>query len=137
MIGAALRSAVWQRAHGRCEYCLVHATDGLLPHEVDHIFAVQHGGPTLLENLALACFDCNRFKGTNLSSIDPQTSRVVSIFHPRRDQWKNHFQLHGAKISPLTAKGRATAALLRLNTDARLEDRKALILTGGYPPPGW
>ena len=54
-IAASLRLAVWRRARGGCEYCLLHERDGLLSHEADHIIAVQHGGATSLENLALAC----------------------------------------------------------------------------------
>jgi hypothetical protein len=28
----------------------------MMPFEIDHIIAEQHGGPTLSRNLALACF---------------------------------------------------------------------------------
>jgi len=59
-IAAALRLAVWERAGGRCEYCLISEEDSLTPHEPDHTIAVQHRGSTSLENLALACYDCNR-----------------------------------------------------------------------------
>jgi hypothetical protein len=38
----------------------------------------KHGGPTILENLSLACFPCNRFKGPNLSGIDPE-SRLTAL----------------------------------------------------------
>jgi len=133
MIPAALRRAIWERADRRREYCLVHDDDGLLPHEPDHIVARQHHGPTRSENLALACFECNRFKGTNLSSVDPESGEVTLLFHPRNDRWEEHFRLEGAKIVPLTGKGRATARLLQLNSDARLADRDSLILQRRYP----
>ena len=133
MIPAALRRAVWQRAQGRCEYCLIHDTDSLLPHEPDHVVPVQHGGPTTIENLALACFECNRFKGTNLASIDLQSGEPTFLFGPRRDRWEIHFGLNRAIIVPLTDKARATTALLRLNSEARLEDRETLIRNGRYP----
>jgi hypothetical protein len=35
--------------------------DAFLPHEPDDVIAEKHGGPTTFQNLALACFDCNRF----------------------------------------------------------------------------
>ncbi|MBX3436655.1 MAG: HNH endonuclease [Planctomycetaceae bacterium] len=40
-------------------------------HEPDHIIAEKHGGETTAENLALACFDCNWFKGSDIASLDP------------------------------------------------------------------
>lgn len=70
-IPAPIRRSVIDRAAGRCEYCLVHDEDVLLPHEPDHIIAEQHGGKTELDNLALACIHCNRRKGPNIASTDP------------------------------------------------------------------
>src|SRR5512135_3004835 len=69
-----VRRLVQERAQGRCEYCLIHESDMYYPHEADHVIAEKHGGATSLENLAWACFYCNRFKGTDLASVDP-TSR--------------------------------------------------------------
>lgn len=132
-IPVALRLGVWQRASGRCEYCLIHEDDGLLPHEPDHIVATQHGGVPAKENLALACFDCNRLKGPNLSSVDPETGAVVPLFHPRREDWAEHFRVAGARLVPLTPKGRATAALLRFNARDRLLHREALLQAGRFP----
>jgi hypothetical protein len=62
-----------------------------------------------MENLALACFDCNRQKGPNISSVDPDTQEVVQLFNPRRDAWSDHFSLNGARIVGVTPAGRATA----------------------------
>lgn len=132
-IPAALRRAVWQRAEGRCEYCLVCEQDILAPHEPDHIVAAQHGGPTRAENLALACYDCNRPKGPNLASVDPETGKSVFLFNPRRDRWAEHFRLDGSRIVPLTPAGRATAALLQFNTPNRLRLRLQLQRAGRYP----
>jgi hypothetical protein len=132
-IPAKLRQQVRERAMARCEYCLLHEEDILLPHEADHIIAEQHGGETQSENLAWSCFYCNHFKGTNLSSIDPTTQRVTSLFHPRQQAWKRHFRLDGARIAPLTSQGRATEFLLQLNTPSRLSERSALIAIGHYP----
>src|SRR5439155_23823026 len=97
-VSAALRLQVRQRAAGCCEYCLVHEDYVIAPHEPDHITAEQHGGPTSSQNLALACFQCNRLKGTNIASIDPKTGQKVFLFDPRRDNWSEHFKLAGAAI---------------------------------------
>jgi len=97
-IPAALRALVHQRAGGCCEYCHIHEDDVLAPHEPDHIVAEQHGGPTTANNLAFSCYHCNRHKGTNLASADPATCQSVFLFHPRRDNWTEHFKLEGHEL---------------------------------------
>jgi len=78
------------------------------PHEPDHIIALKHRGETKGENLALACFDCNRFKGTDIASVDPVTGQVVHLFNPRTQTWSDHFAIEDGRIAPLTPVGRAT-----------------------------
>ena len=53
--------------------------------------------------------------------------------NPRRDQWGDHFRLEGARILPRTAIGRATVALLRLDSTENLALRAALLEIGRYP----
>jgi 5-methylcytosine-specific restriction endonuclease McrA len=96
-IRESLRRLVFQRANGRCEYCLLHEDDAYMPHEVDHIYAEKHGGETSEANLCLSCAECNRYKGSDLASIDPQTGEVVQLIHPRRDNWSDHFEGDGQK----------------------------------------
>ncbi|PYJ07687.1 MAG: restriction endonuclease [Verrucomicrobia bacterium] len=120
---ARLRQSVRHRANGRCEYCGLLQTQEPLAFHIEHIIARQHKGPDVAENLALACHHCNLHKGTNLSGIDPQTGEVVRLFHPRKDEWVEHFASHGGLVIGLTAIGRATAALLRMNQDGRAELR--------------
>ncbi len=132
-VPAALRKAVRDRAQGCCEYCLIHEDDVYRAHEADHTIAGQHGGATTSENLAFACFDCNRRKGPNLSSVDPETRAVVRIFHPRTQGWQEHFRLAGYLIIPLTPIGRATVKVLDLNGPTRLRIRGALVRLGRYP----
>ena len=132
-IPAGLRAEVRQRARGRCEYCGVQEEDVWAPHEPDHIIAEQHGGRTAAENLAYACFHCNRHKGTNLASVDPESGQPVFLFQPRRNVWSDHFQIDGARIIGLTAAGRTTSALLKFNAPERLESRRLLVLARRYP----
>jgi len=132
-IPAGLRAEVRHRASGRCEYCGLHEGDVYAPHEPDHIIAEQHGGPTTAENLAYACYHCNRYKGANLASVDPESGQPVFLSQPRRDTWADHFRIEGAIIVGLTAMGRTTSALLRFNTPERLESRRLLILAQWYP----
>jgi len=103
------------------------------PHEADHIIAEQHGGQTTRDNLAFACWDCNRRKGPNISSVDPESGEVVRLFHPRLQKWSEHFRLDGLRIIPLTPIGRATVALLRFNSPERLSVRAMLLQIGRYP----
>ena len=65
-MGPATRSRVRRRAGNRCEYCHLHQDDSpLAVLHVEHIGPKCHGGNDSLENLALACSDCNLHKGTN------------------------------------------------------------------------
>jgi 5-methylcytosine-specific restriction endonuclease McrA len=62
-----------------------------LPFEIDHIIGESHGGPTSLENLAFACAICNHFKQAHLAAYLPDTEEVVKLFHPRKNDWSEHF----------------------------------------------
>ena len=132
-ISASLRREVRERARERCEYCLVAESQVFFPHEPDHLIARKHGGKTLSENLALACFDCNRFRGSNIASIDGVTQELVGLFNPRTQRWSEHFRLQGGRILPLTATGRVTEQILRLNLSVRVEVRERLAAMGKYP----
>ncbi len=128
-----LRDLVYQRAVGRCEYCLIHYEDAYKQHEVDHITAEKHGGTTQEENLCLSCFDCNRHKGSDLASLDIETGNIILLFHPRRDRWEVHFALDEGTIRPISPQGRVTVRLLQMNTTRRVAERKALAELGRYP----
>ena len=134
MIDASLRDLVWHRAQGRCEYCRLPQRAIEATFHVEHILAQQHSPPDAdaPDNLALACHQCNLRKGTNLSTIDPTSGSVVQLFHPRRDDWHEHFALDGAAIVGRTATGRATVQLLQFNTSRRLELREGLIAAGEF-----
>lgn len=134
-IPAPLRRIVRERARECCEYCLTPGSVVLVPHEVDHVIAQKHGGATVEDNLALSCFRCNRHKGSDLASVDPQSGDTVLLYHPRRDQWREHFRLAGAFILPLTATGRATARLLQFNQEDRVLERGWMVAAGLLSPP--
>src|SRR5437763_10302822 len=89
---AALEDLVRRRARFRCEYCLLPEALVSTPFQFDHIIAQSHGGATSADNLALACFHCNNFKGPNLAGMDLETRRVIRLFHPRRDVREDHFR---------------------------------------------
>ena len=79
-----------------------------------------------MDNLALACWYCNFKKGPNLTGIDSETNAVVPLFHPRTDQWADHFDLSAVMVHPpgievkgLTPTGRATVRVLGMNEQIR------------------
>lgn len=126
----ALAELVWARAFLRCEYCLMPQQVEMWSLEIDHIVARSHGGATASDNLALACFYCNNYKGSNLSGIDPDTQNVVRLFHPRRQVWRRHFRYIGPILVGRTAAARATVVTLRINLPIRVSLREALLTDG-------
>ena len=131
----ALWNQVRQRAKNRCEYCRVRQDqDPFYTFPVDHVIAQQHRGATTFENLALSCFRCNSRKGPNIASVDPVTSEMVPLFHPRRDVWAEHFAWSGPVLIGLTPIGRATVELLAINHPDYLLLRETLIVEGTFPP---
>jgi hypothetical protein len=130
---AELRRQVEERAHQCCEYCLVPQELAASRHQVDHVIAEKHGGQTTLDNLALSCMVCNRRKGSDIGSLDPDSGTLIPLFNPRTQQWSDHFQLDGMHIVGLTAAGRTTGTFLQLNAVERLVERAAWIRAGRYP----
>lgn len=126
------RRFVATRAQNRCEYCLLPQSAALHKHEPDHIIPRKHGGKTDENNLALACFRCNRYKGPNVGSFDPHSNKLVAFFNPRKDIWSDHFQLDGAIIKPLTQEARVTVKIFRLNDEDRVVERLHLMKAGLY-----
>ena len=118
-----LRQSVRQRAAGRCEYCALRQEQEPLAFHVEHITPRSHGGKDALENLALACQHRNLHKGTNLSGLDPQTGELTRLFHPRLDNWNEHFTRQGGEIIGKSAIGRTSVRLLRMNEGGRRELR--------------
>lgn len=108
----ALLAELRRLADGRCDYCRM--PDSFDP-LADHIIARQHGGATVLENLAWSCLHCNKRKGPNIAGIDPDSGLLAALFHPRRRGWERHFYWDGPILRGRTRSGRATIAVLGMN----------------------
>ena len=94
MLTSQIRAQVRERAQNACEYCHLHQDDSpLATLHIEHIIPKIHGGSDDIDNLALACIDCNLHKGTNLTGIDPETNALAELFHPRRQEWKRAFRV--------------------------------------------
>jgi 5-methylcytosine-specific restriction endonuclease McrA len=86
-----LRQQVTERANRSCEYCRSQARYATQPFSVEHIIPRAKGGPTILENLALACQGCNNHKYDKVEAPDLVSGEIVPLYHPRRDRWNAHF----------------------------------------------
>ena len=93
------------------------------------------GGTNELLNLAKACDACNGSKHTAISAPDPLTNQAVPLFHPRKDNWHDHFKWSDdlLRMEGLTPIGRATIARLKTNRPAIVNLRRVLI-GFGHPP---
>jgi hypothetical protein len=134
-VGRRLRRFLENRAAGRCEYCRLAQEGQEATFHIDHIAPRAAGGPTVADNLAVACVSCSLRKGARRSAPDPLTGRTVALFHPRRQRWARHFQWHGVRVVGRTATGRATVAALLLNRPLILAIRQEEAARGRHPPP--
>ena len=122
----ASRAAVRRRAGNRCEYCQLRQEDSPLALlHIEHVVPRKHGGGDELDNLALACIDCNLHKGSNLTGIDPESGQITTLFNPRQQTWSDHFEWRGITVFGLTAIGRTTIRVLEINSDDHLTLRSS------------
>lgn len=133
-ISDAQKQRVRERAENCCEYCWVSQSARVTRFQVDHIIAIKHGGTDDDDNLCLACYECNGYKGSNVAALDPQTGDAAKLFHPRLQTWDDHFVLNAdVTITGLTPEGRTTVAVLRMNDDERVKQRLGERDIGDYP----
>lgn len=125
-----MAAEVEARAGNRCEYCRMHQPLQGATFHVEHIIPSIHGGPTELDNLAWACPGCNLKKSDRTEVIDPVTNQTVRLFHPRHDNWSQHFAWEEYCLVPLTPIARALIAAFDLNHPRRQRIREAEELFG-------
>ena len=135
-ISAELRRQVRGDAQARCGYCHVPEAFVGMPHDVEHLVPEALGGPTVRENLWLACARCNDFKGDRIEAIDTQTGQRVPLFNPRTQAWIEHFAWSpdGTHILGQTPVGRTTIEALRLNNEFITVARRFWVEVGRWPP---
>jgi hypothetical protein len=133
-VSKSRKQAVRERAGGCCEYCRLALISKTVPFHIDHIVPVKHDGTDDVENLCLACYNCNAYKSHDLTGFDPTTGEIARLYHPRMQVWSEHFTLQDAmRIIGLTSEGRTTVRVLQINLDERVESRQALAEIGEYP----
>jgi hypothetical protein len=89
-----------------------------------------------LENLCLACANCNLSKAGATAAADPETGDLAVLFNPRTQTWKEHFEwtLGGTVLRGRTASGRATVARLKMNQNRIVDARTMWVFAGIHPP---
>ena len=135
-IPADLRERVRRRAGDLCEYCHTNERWQYVRFTIDHVVPLAEGGEDVFENLALACFHCNRRKSDKQTALDAEANQEVPLFNPRLHNWADHFvwSADGLYIIPRTATGRATVELLELNRERILYIRSADVSVKRHPP---
>lgn len=133
---AALRRLVVARAQGCCEYCFSQMRYSSHSFALEHIIPKTRDGKTEESNLALACQGCNDHKHTKIKALDPLNGKLAPLFHPRQQQWKEHFTWSAdyMEIIGLTPSGRATVVALRLNRPEVVNLRRVLLAFDEHPP---
>ena len=129
-ISQFLQRKVRKCANFLCEYCHADERWQFVPFTIDHIIPESQGKNDSLENLALACFHCNRQKSDKLSV------NQIPIFHPRQMRWNEHFiwSKDCSQILPKTEIGKITINLLQLNRDRLLLIRADDVKVNRHPP---
>jgi hypothetical protein len=127
---------VAERAGHRCEYCRAPEAIFNFPFEVEHINPLRRGGTNDDSNLALACRSCNLLKSDAVSATDQESGIDATLFHPRQDDWDEHFTIDddGLTIRGVSPTGRATVDRLQLNSAAAVAARRQWRRLGLYPP---
>ncbi len=128
---------VRQAARNRCGYCLSPQHLVVARLEIEHIVPPGQGGTSDESNLWLSCPLCNRAKSDRTSGTDPQTGLVVALFNPRTQRWHEHFEwsTDGLRIIGKSPTGRATVALLHLDSDADAILVRSYWVQAGWHPP--
>lgn len=132
-----LQEQVRTRAGYLCEYCHTNEHWQYVRFTIDHSTPLTEGGTNALDNLALACFHCNRRKSDKQTAFDAVTGQQVALFNPRLHHWAEHFIWSSDRLTivPLTATGRATIELLQLNRERIRYIRAADVAVNRHPPP--
>ncbi len=120
------KKTIIARADNCCEYCKLRQIDAFHKHQFEHIIALKHGGSSELDNLALACTECNFHKGTDLSTMLLPDETLIPLFNPRKHIWNEHFYIKDCVFYANSKIGEATIKVLKMNDIDAIIFRKTL-----------
>ncbi len=134
-ISEATQNQVRERAKFYCEYCHASEMWQYIQFTVDHIIPLSKGGANSIDNLALACFHCNR-KKSDKTTVTDNSGTEIPLFNPRSNIWSEHFiwSKDTLSIIALTAIGTATVTILDFNRTRIINIRAADRKIGRHPP---
>jgi len=135
-VPAQLRNQVLTQAQGQCAYCGRSEKLMGVTFEIEHIIPQSAGGQTSRDNLCLSCPTCNRHKGAQLTALDPMSGNEVTLFHPLKQNWAEHFAWNNdsTQVVGLTPTGRATIEALHMNRPVIVELRRYWVALDLHPP---
>jgi HNH endonuclease len=118
-----------------CEYCHASEQWQYVSFTVDHVIPISKGGANSIDNLALACFHCDRKKSDKTTTID-ELGAEIPLFNPRINAWTEHFiwSKDTLSIIGLTAIGLGTVMTLDFNRTRIMNIRAADREIGRHPP---
>lgn len=124
---------VHERADYTCEYC---QTAQRVIGQAMHVEHIDPKGGDHPDNLCLSCPSCNLSKARATSAPDPLSGEIVPLFHPRTENWTEHFEWarNGTQLVGLTPVGRATIIRLKMNIPRIVEARSTWVRAGVHPP---
>jgi len=130
------KNIVRERSGGCCEYCKALRSFATSYFCAEHIIPFVLGGSNKLENLAYSCDICNINKAAKISVTNPETGEEIPLFHPRKENWNEHFQWNddALHIIGITLKGKLTIQLLDMNRIEAVNLREILKTAGLHPP---
>jgi 5-methylcytosine-specific restriction endonuclease McrA len=135
-ISVDLRRQIRAQFGNHCAYCRTSEALSVAIFEFEHIVPLSTGGATVLENLCLSCPTCNRWKANRTTAAEPETRQIVPLFHPRQNNWMDHFAWSedSTTILGLTPTGRATISMFRMNRPQLVRLRRMWAVMGEHPP---
>ena len=120
---------------GYCEYCRYLQDYTSIRFHNEHIIPLVLKGKSEFMNLAKACSNCNMNKSAHISWEDPITKKSVPLFHPRKQNWTDHFEWSADKLYIIgkTPTGRATVELLDMNSPG-IVNLRSILPVSEHPP---
>lgn len=127
-ISETIRISVAKKANFRCEYCRIYERYATFAFHIDHIISIKHGGSSDESNLAYSCRICNFNKGTDIATLNNDSSKLIRFFNPRKEKWGDHFKVNlSGVIIPLTDIGKATQKIFNLNHPDSILERELML----------
>lgn len=131
-----LRENMYRKQNELCAYCRIHTSPACFPMHREHIVHKDKHPQWMFlpENLCVACFYCNDFKGTTevlvnpRTKLYPKTSSGFKIIHPLYDRYSDHIELIGGVLyRGKTKKGKFTIKTCHLYRVLLAEERAKLL----------